>query len=162
MKTVTFRTLRILPSLMICLAASLTGASVSLRAASADLWQARNGTPTSPKSPVQWAKGNAGPSNSHYVEGNSIPYRVVMSDLTNGPHRLIIEWDTIHKGKHAIDYITHYDRLAPHSQFGAHVSTEVIDPLDDIAGAFGLPFTGEFPTGTKSSSAGSGPAGAAC
>ncbi len=143
MKTVTFRTLRILPSLMICLAASLTGASVSLRAASADLWQARNGTPTSPKSPVQWAKGNAGPSNSHYVEGNSIPYRVVMSDLTNGPHRLIIEWDTIHKGKHAIDYITHYDRLAPHSQFGAHVSTEVIDPLDDIAGAFGLP--GQFP-----------------
>ena len=75
-----------------------------------------------------------------------------MTGLTNGPHALIIEWDTKHKGKHAIDYITHYERLAPHLQFGSHVTAEVINPLDGIAGSFGTPSQFSIPTPSSSGS----------
>src|SRR5437867_9359193 len=68
--------------------------------ASADLWQARNGLPTSPNDPVDWVKGNVGAANSHYAEGYSIPYRVVVTSLSTGSHNLVIEWDTEQSGKH--------------------------------------------------------------
>src|SRR5262245_51294723 len=58
--------------------------------ASADLWQARNGTPDSPNDPVDWVKGNVGASHSHYIEGYSIPYRIVITDLSTGYHNLVI------------------------------------------------------------------------
>lgn len=150
MMTAPFRHLGILLYVLVSLATILIGSGASVLAASADLWQARNGSADSPKSPVQWAKGNAGPANSHYVEGYSIPYRMVLTGLSNGPHTLIIEWDTKHKGKHAIDYITHYDRLAPHLQFDGHATAELINPLDGIAGSFGTP--GQFSIPTPSSS----------
>src|SRR5262245_14316562 len=68
-------------------------ASPSLHAAaSADLSQARNGASSAPVSPVQWVKGNAGPANSHYAEGHSIPYRIVLTGVSLGPHNLVIEW----------------------------------------------------------------------
>ena len=117
----------------------MTGASVSSFAASADLWQARNGPASSPVSPVDWVRGNVGPANSHYVEGNSIPYRMVMSGLSAGQHMLVIEWDTRQKGKHAIDFLTHYNRLSPHSQFGSHSQPEAIKPLDGLTGPFSAP-----------------------
>ena len=113
--------------------------SGTAHAASVDLWQARNGSMSSPTSPVEWVKGNVGPANSHYIEGHSIPYRLVMSDLTNGPHRVIIEWDTRQKGKHALDFITHYNRLLPHDQFAGHTEPETVSPLDGLAGPFGAP-----------------------
>ena len=70
-------------------------ASPSLHAAaSADLWQARNGIPAAPNDPVVWVKGNSGPANSHYAEGYSIPYRLVATGLSRGYHQLVIEWDT--------------------------------------------------------------------
>src|SRR5678815_2880993 len=78
-------------------------------AASTDLFQARNGSPTSPTDPVDWVKGNVGSANSHYIEGYSIPYRIAMSGLGAGSHRLIIEWDVTQSGKHAVDYLTHYN-----------------------------------------------------
>ena len=93
--------LRILPILAVSLAGGLIEGNRSGWAATADLWQARNGTPTLPTSPVEWVRGNASPANSHYIEGYSIPYRMVLSGLTNGPHTLVIEWDTRLSGKHA-------------------------------------------------------------
>jgi hypothetical protein len=143
MMTAPFRHLGILPSLLVSLATVLTGTGASSFAASADLWQARNGPYYSPTTPVQWAKGNAGPDNSHFIEGHSIPYRMVMTGLTNGPHTLVVEWDTKQKGKHAIDYVTHYNRLTPHHQFSSHTTAEVINPLDGIAGSFGT--ASQFP-----------------
>lgn len=119
--------------------------SANAQSASADLWQARNGTPTSPRSPVEWVRGNASPANSHYIEGNSIPYRMIMSGLTPGPHRLVIEWDTLQGGAHAIDYITHYNRLAPHTQFGDHTAPELIQPLDGLPGPFSPPLSFPIP-----------------
>ena len=113
--------------------------------ASADLWQARNGTPDSPNDPVDWVKGNVGASHSHYVEGYSIPYRIVLSDLSTGYHNLVIEWDIKQGGKQAVDYLTHYSRLLPHNQFFDHTRAEAIQPLDGISGDFGDPNTFPIP-----------------
>lgn len=78
----------------------------------ADLDQARNGRFDAPVSPVAWVNGNAGASNSHYAEGYSIPYRMVLTNLTPGAHTLIIEWDIKHSGRNAIDFITSYNALS--------------------------------------------------
>src|SRR6478672_9914609 len=77
-----------------------------------NLDQIRNGplgvystTPT-----ADWVNGNAGPSNAHFAEGYSIPYRASVTGLIGNSqtvHHLQIMWDTKHSGGHAIDYITH-------------------------------------------------------
>jgi hypothetical protein len=82
---------------------------------SADLDQCRNGDQANPvRAPGgAWVNGNAGASNAHWNEGESIAYRMRFSNLATGagnPHTLIIEWDTTQGGKHAIDYITSVDR----------------------------------------------------
>jgi hypothetical protein len=78
----------------------------------ADLDQIRNGTAADPIDPPNWVNGNAGSSNAHYQEGQSIAYRIRLSNIaTAGTHTLDIEWDIKHSGANAIDYITHYDRI---------------------------------------------------
>lgn len=59
-----------------------------------------------------YVNGNAGAENAHYREGDSIPYRVRFSDLIEGStgNTIVIEYDTTEQGKHAIDYLTSYDR----------------------------------------------------
>ena len=88
-------------------------------AASATLDQCANGSLTSPDlTPCQggdpggegWVNGNLGASKSHYAEGDSISYRLMMSGLSVGTHVVTIEWDTTKAGKHAIDYLTTYNR----------------------------------------------------
>jgi hypothetical protein len=88
----------------------------------------------------------------HYVEGYSIPYRIVVTDASPGPHTLVLEWDTTQKGKHAIDYMTHFDRLRPHNQFGSHAEPEAIDPVSGLAGAFAMPQTFSIPAPSASGS----------
>jgi hypothetical protein len=44
-------------------------------------------------SPINWETGNSHDGNSHYTEGQSVPYRVSISNLAPGPHTLIVEWD---------------------------------------------------------------------
>src|SRR3989344_1881358 len=132
---------------------SLTAQSVPFAAlaapASADLDQCRNGTSASPSNWLDsnlvtggWVNGNAGSSNAHYIEGYSIPYRLVLTNLSSGAHTVKIEWDIKHSGKHAIDFITHYNRLEPHSIFGH--SAETIDPTSGISG-LGAPSTFAIP-----------------
>lgn len=65
----------------------------------------------SPVSPINWATGNSNTSNSHFVEGQSIPYRLTISKLRGGSHVVEIEWDTRSKGKNAIDYVTSFNRI---------------------------------------------------
>ncbi len=57
-----------------------------------------------------WVSGNAGKSDSHWREGDSIAYRVSVEKLTAGTHTLDIHYDVVHGSKHAIDYLTSYDR----------------------------------------------------
>src|SRR5262245_44425609 len=58
-----------------------------------------------------WARGNLTPSKSNYREGDSIPYRLKFSNLnTSISHTVIIKWDTTKNDKHAIDYLTTFNR----------------------------------------------------
>jgi hypothetical protein len=83
---------------------------------SANLDQCRNGTLASPAQcidsggSVGWVNGNAGSSDSHWREGDSIAYRMKFSGLTLASHTVTIQWDTTKGGAHAIDYLTSFDR----------------------------------------------------
>ncbi|HET9325606.1 MAG TPA: HYR domain-containing protein, partial [Candidatus Eisenbacteria bacterium] len=109
--------------------------------AAANLDQGGNEEADNPTNPVDWVNGNLNPENSHFVEGNSIPYRMVMTNLTNGSHELIIGWDTKDGNLAALDYLTHYQRLQPHNQFVPAHSAETVDPLLGLGGGFGAPST---------------------
>ena len=79
----------------------------------ADIEQCRNGAFGSPEQCTgsAWQNGNLGDSNSHYREGDSVPFRAVLTNLsTSGAHTVVIEYDTIDNGAHAYDYLTSYDR----------------------------------------------------
>ena len=121
---------------------SLDGDSVSgslslLAAPSANLDQARNGGAGNPYSPVQFSNGNAGSSNSHYLESMSVAYRAILTDLAPGTHYLELEYDNKHSGTNAIDFMTYYDRIEPHAQFNH--TAEVIDPLIGLTGYSSTP-----------------------
>ncbi|MFZ6003564.1 MAG: choice-of-anchor P family protein [Actinomycetota bacterium] len=82
---------------------------------SATLEQCANGSAQAPNEPAcdpeSWVSGNLGASKSHYLEGDSIPYRMRFGGLAPGStHAVDIEWDTTKAGKHALDYLTTFDR----------------------------------------------------
>lgn len=71
-----------------------------------------------------WVNGNLNESKSHYSEGESLPYRLRLSDLdTTVIHTVVIEWDTTKSGKHALDYLTSYDE-----------TETTADPCSGVAG----------------------------
>ncbi|MGE5520771.1 MAG: hypothetical protein ACM3VS_12645 [Candidatus Dadabacteria bacterium] len=114
---------------------------------SANLDQIRNGPlgTYSPTPSADWVNGNAGPSNAHFAEGYSIPYRVRIDGLTGGTsqhHHLIIEWDTKQSNGHAIDYITHFQNLD--NPTGSHHATFGHDP-ETIDPTLGTTFTSTTP-----------------
>ena len=113
-------------------------------APAADLDQAKNGKFDSPIDPPDWVNGNLNEQQAHYVEGYSIPYRVVMTDLPVGTTIVLtLGYDIKHSSAHAIDYLTHYQRLEPHLLFG-HVA-ETVDPTIGVAGLVGGPMTFAIP-----------------
>jgi len=78
-----------------------------------DLDQCRNGPAGSPDDCKDlgggdgWVNGNAGASQAHYVEGYSIPYRAVMTDIPTGTSiTVVLGYDIKHSGKHALDFLT--------------------------------------------------------
>ena len=116
-------------------------------APAANLDQLRNdgcikkGVPSCPTTPsggdVQWHNGNLGAQQAHLMEGWSVPYRVILTDLggrIGDEIYLEIGFDGVHGGKQALDYITHYNRLNPNHLAAFGHATEVIDPLEDVAG----------------------------
>ncbi len=120
--------------------------------ASVTLEQVRNGTPGSPVTPGNWQNGNLGASQSHYLEGHSAPYRVVMTNLPTGtPITLTIGYDIRNSGKHALDYLTHYNRLEPHT-FGPHNTAEEINPTLGVSGILGSPSTLPIPAPSSAGS----------
>lgn len=91
---------------------------------SGNLDQAQNGGIGKPPiSPVDWINGNSNGSKSHFREGHSIPYRLILEGLDPGLHKVRIEWDIKHSDKHAIDYITS-------KQQGI---SETVDPLKGLS-----------------------------
>jgi hypothetical protein len=94
-----------------------------------------------------WVNGNLNKNKSFYEEGDSVPYRLVLSDLTVGSTNVAtIEWDTTERGMHAIDYLTSYDR------------TETVgdgnDPCADIVPACGAQTTFPIPIDPNVTAAG--------
>jgi hypothetical protein len=113
-------------------------------AAGASIEQCRNGAAGSPVNCTgsAWVNGNAGSSNSHFVEGESVPYRAILTGLPVGtPVTLTIEYDIKNSSKHALDYLTHYDRI-----------TESVDPINGVAGVSGSPSTFPIPAPSSTGS----------
>ncbi len=96
------------------MAAGQTGGSTG-----ANLDQCANGAVANPQTntlcagSTDWVNGNLGASKAHYLEGDSIPYRLTMTNVSLASHKVTIEWDTTQGGKHALDYITTYNRTQP-------------------------------------------------
>ena len=87
--------------------------AAKLLAEAADLDQCENGKIGSEKPCVgnNWVNGNLNGNNSHYREGDSVPYRYKLSGLTpNTSNQITIGYDTIDNGVHAIDYLTTFNR----------------------------------------------------
>ena len=94
----------------------------------AALNQARNGPHTAPISPVNWQNGNVNQSQAHMLEGYSLPYQVVMTNMVVGtPVDLVLEFDTRHSSKNALDFLTGYNNLDPHDIWGHAV--EIVNPV---------------------------------
>src|SRR5262245_13290587 len=130
------------------LLATLTGSAHA--AASASIEQIRNGVGTATTTPIPaWGSGNAGGSNSHYLESHSNAYRTLMTGLpTNGTViELQIGYAVKKSDSYAIDYLTHFQRLIPHVTF-AHTQPEVIDPLAGTSGVGAVVTTAPIPLPT--------------
>jgi hypothetical protein len=105
------------------------------------LEQCRNGSATAPSNCTSpgatnatgWVNGNVGASQGHLLEGYSIPYRAIMTNLPIGTTvNVTLGYDIKHSGSHALDYLTQYDRLEPHSFF-MHAA-EMVDPTSGVNG----------------------------
>jgi hypothetical protein len=58
-----------------------------------------------------WVNGNAGASNAHYAEGESISYRARITGLAvNDQVVVVMGYDVVHSGRHAIDFLTDKNR----------------------------------------------------
>ncbi|WP_423126677.1 T9SS type A sorting domain-containing protein [Gaoshiqia sp. Z1-71] len=94
--------------------------------------QLRNGSATNPLPDPSWVNGNLGAQNSHYAEGMSVAYRAVMIKMPVGVDvQLTLEYDAKHSGKHALDYLTHFQRMEDHSMYGH--DAEIVDPTKGTA-----------------------------
>ena len=121
---------------------------------SADLDQCANGpapsSPTNGCNPDEWVDGNLGASKSIYREGDSIPYRMRFDNLSLGSHDVIVQWDTTKAGKHAIDYLTTWNRTVADADpcvgvSGCGASTTFPIPDDpQVTGAGVTPVAGVF------------------
>jgi hypothetical protein len=101
-------------ALIVAVVAVLSKAASPLQAAakpSVSLEQCANKGPTCDTSnPARWVTGNLGTSNSQYAEGDSVPYRALLSNLTVGEtYKIAIEWDSTVSGRHALDYLTSFN-----------------------------------------------------
>jgi hypothetical protein len=129
--------------------AALAGAASA--APSASIEQVRNGQATATTTPTpSWGTGNAGASNSHYLESHSTAYRSILTGLpTDGTVvELTIGYDVKRSGSYALDYLTHYQRLLPHVTF-SHRNPEVINPLDGVSGVAAGITTAPIPLPTQ-------------
>jgi hypothetical protein len=101
---------------------------------SATLEQCRNGAQGSHVGCIAdggatgWVSGNAGQSNSSWIEGDSIVYRMKFDNLATGGtlHTVTIGYDIFQQSKHAIDYLTSFDRTEPSPTFN--------NPCNNVSG----------------------------
>ena len=103
------------------------------QAQSANLDQGSNGKSTAPTTPVDWVNGNLNGNTAHFKEGYSVPYRAILKSLVvDKTYTLVVALDVKNGGKHALDYITHFQRLEPHLTFGH--AAETVNPILNVTG----------------------------
>src|SRR5829696_2007805 len=91
----------------------LVNAGSALAIEKGNLDQCANGPLATPVQCVttNWENGNLNASKAHYLEGQSVPYRIGLTDLNVGTSYTVrVEWDTTQGGDHALDYLTSFDR----------------------------------------------------
>ena len=87
-----------------------------------DLDQCKNGgVNDTPLSPCQWVNGDLNDNQAHFIEGQSVPYRITLTNIpTSGTANcsasgidceLLIGYDVKHSSKNALDYVTHFQRI---------------------------------------------------
>jgi|GEM_PF-1605287 len=86
------------------------------------------------EAPIGWQNGNLNGNQADYFEGDSVAYRMKFDNLSLSSHTVTIGWDTTKGGKHALDYLTSYDR------------TETTDPCSGVTGCTGPATTFTIPT----------------
>jgi uncharacterized repeat protein (TIGR01451 family) len=112
----TGRASRVLAATLFLLAVAMAAPMLAKAAnPAANIDQCRNGQITAPVQCANdaWVNGNLGEQNSHYREGDSVPFRATLTDLNasaGNTHTLVIQYDTLQSGTHAYDYLTSYFR----------------------------------------------------
>ncbi len=125
-------------------------------AASADLDQCANG-PQNAHAPClngtldgtnysDWINGNVNQAKAHWSEGQFIAYRTVVSGLSSGDHTLVLHYDTVHGGKHAIDYLGSYDTTETTSTTAGPQNRNNSNPCFDVLGTSGCATPASPPT----------------
>jgi uncharacterized repeat protein (TIGR01451 family) len=110
------RTSRMLVATLFLLAVAMAAPMLAKAAnPAANIDQCRNGQITAPVQCANdaWVNGNLGEQNSHYREGDSVPFRATLTDLdasAGNTHTLVIQYDTLQSGTHAYDYLTSFNR----------------------------------------------------
>ena len=66
------------------------------------------GTNSSP-TPPDWAPGDVNGSNSEYREADGLPFRLVISNLTDGTWTVRLRYDFTQAGIFAVDHLTRFD-----------------------------------------------------
>ena len=113
-----------------CVGSTIAAVSVAIPGISA-------GAPTSYKN---WENGNSQGAKSHWQEGEFIPYRVIISGIAEGSHTITFSYDTVHSGRHALDYLGSYDATetvspAPTSADGTIIHANNNSPCADLVSA---------------------------
>jgi uncharacterized protein YbcV (DUF1398 family) len=94
-----------------------------------------------------WVNGDSNASKSHWAEDEFIPYRTVIEGITAGEHTLIVEYDTVHSGKHALDYLGSFDATETTSATGNSLHANKSNPcLDVLTGSLAFECTPASPT----------------
>jgi uncharacterized repeat protein (TIGR01451 family) len=105
---------RVLAATAFLVAIAMVAPTLAWANEAANIDQCRNGTVGAPVQCADsaWTNGDLGTQNSHYREGDSVPFRATLTGLDTGlaSHTLTIQYDTLQSGKHAYDYLTSFNR----------------------------------------------------
>lgn len=108
---------RIAAMTLVALGAAVTGSAALMPPAhavvSVDFMQCSNDNPPDPTGDCFWINGIIQQNNSTYVEGMSVPQRLLFTDIeptVDDVHTLTFAHDATKNGVHAYDWLTSYDQ----------------------------------------------------
>jgi len=88
-----------------------------------------------------WVNGNVNGSKAHWREGDFLTYRDTLTGLGNNTYTLNMHYDTVHGGKHAIDYLGSYDATEKSTLAETTLNANHNNPCVDKLGSTRCPLT---------------------